>query len=112
MSVTINDNSAQVRALLAANKERALTAMGIEAAGSVKGYMATNQIRDTGTLMGSINYGLSGEDSVDVGTNVEYATFVHEGTYKMAGRPYITNGVSGAWSRIQKIAEQELKRGF
>lgn len=112
MSVSIKDNSAQVLALLEANKQRALTAMGLEAAGAVKSYMEVNKIRDTGTLMGSINSGLSSEDSVDVGTNVEYATYVHEGTYKMAGRPYITNGVNGAWSRIQKIAEQELKRGF
>lgn len=112
MSISIKDNSAQVKALLAANKKRALTAMGIEAAGAVKSYMEVNRIRDTGTLMGSINSGLSSEDSVDVGTNIEYATFVHEGTYKMAGRPYIKNGIMEDWDRIQKIAENELKRGF
>lgn len=112
MSVTIKDNTQQVLAMINANKERALTAMGLEGAGAVKSYMAAHKIRDTGTLMGSISSGISGEDSVDVGTNVEYATFVHDGTYKMAGRPYITNGINGAIDRINKVAEQELKRGF
>ena len=47
--------------------------MGLEASGDIKEYMEVNKIRDTGTLMGSINYGISGEDSVDVGINIEYA---------------------------------------
>jgi hypothetical protein len=48
----------------------------------------------------------------DVGTNVEYATFVHEGTSKMAGRPYLKDGITGAKNRLQKVAEAYLKKGF
>lgn len=112
VKIEITDNIAKEMMRFQKNKDRALTAMGIEAAGGVKEYMMREKIRDTGTLMGSISSAQSGPDTVDVGTNVEYATFVHEGTSRMAGRPYLTNGINENLDRIKKVAEEALKSPF
>jgi len=71
-------------------------------------------IRQTGDLMRDVNHEVerSGENTVDVGNSLEYALFVSEGTSKMQGRPYIRDGIMGGISRLQKVAEQELKKGF
>lgn len=47
---------------------------------------------DTGRLQGSITYAVEGTEAA-VGTNVEYAVFVHEGTSKMVGRPFLRNAI-------------------
>lgn len=110
--IKIEDNTAKALLQIAQNRERALTAMGLEAAGGIKGYMEANKIRRTGDLMRSITSRVASETDVAVGTNIEYATFVHEGTSKMAGRPYITNGINGNLGKIQQVAEEALKEGF
>lgn len=54
---------------------------------------------DTGRLRGSINWWivLEGDTLVAyVGTNVEYAIYVHEGTSRMSGRPFLVEGVTQA----------------
>lgn len=54
---------------------------------------------DTGRLRGSINWVIVLEGGVltaIIGTNVEYAIYVHEGTRHMAGRPFLVNGVMQA----------------
>lgn len=51
---------------------------------------------DTGRLRGSINWRIE-EDALGlvaiIGTNVEYAIYVHEGTRYMAGRPFLREGL-------------------
>lgn len=69
-------------------------------------------IRDTGTLMGSIAHAPSGEMTEDVGTNVSYAKYVHDGTSKMEGRPFIKDGIEKGSARIKKICMAYLKKGF
>ena len=54
---------------------------------------------DTGRLRGSINWRIVLEGGVltaIIGTNVEYAIYVHEGTRYMAGRPFLVEGVTQA----------------
>jgi HK97 gp10 family phage protein len=54
---------------------------------------------DTGRLRGSINWRIEmdGQGLVAIiGTNVEYAIYVHEGTSRMAGRPFLVEGVNQA----------------
>lgn len=54
---------------------------------------------DTGRLRGSINWRLvleGGTLVAIIGTNVEYAIYVHEGTRYMPGRPFLVEGVQQA----------------
>lgn len=54
---------------------------------------------DTGRLRSSINWRIEidGQGLVAIiGTNVEYAIFVHDGTRYMAGRPFLLEGLHQA----------------
>ena len=62
-------------------KKKALEAVGIQAEGDVKDEITELGAVDGGRLRGSITHLVNG-DSVDVGTDVEYAVYVHEGTGK------------------------------
>lgn len=65
---------------------------------------------DTGNLMRSITYYVEG-DSTYVGTNVEYAIYVHEGTRKMAPNRFLKNAVVKNKDEYKAIAEKHLKDG-
>ena len=41
-----------------------------------------------------------------VGTNVEYAPFVHEGTRRMAARPFLVQGMEASRTEIERILER------
>ena len=50
----------------------------------------------TGRLRSSINHRVEMTDrgmAAIIGTNVSYARYVHEGTSRMAGRPFLVNGM-------------------
>jgi HK97 gp10 family phage protein len=52
---------------------------------------------DTGRLRSSINWRMSldgGTLAAIIGTNVEYAIYVHEGTRYMPGRPFLVEGLN------------------
>lgn len=54
---------------------------------------------DTGRLRGSINWRIEFEGGslvAIIGTNVEYAIYVHEGTKHMGGRPFLVEGLNQA----------------
>lgn len=117
--VTIRDYSGEVRELLKKNKKAALRAVGVESVGLVTDGMYTlygKPIIDSGNLIGSIDYEVarSGEDTVDVGTDVEYSPFVHDGTRKMAARPFIRDSLLGDYSqsRLGEVYADYLSRGF
>ena len=99
--------------------ERALDAMGIQAVAHAKQYISSDPVRvDTGLLRNSITCAVAGkapaegsykadkgdgkgsysgtapssgknEKAVYVGTNVEYAIYVHEGTSKMSANRFL-----------------------
>lgn len=79
----LNNNAADVLKATAEQKQRALEAVGIQAEGDVKDEITDLDAVDTGRLRGSIAHQVDG-DSVEVGTNVDYAVYVHEGTGKYA----------------------------
>ena len=81
--IVMQDNSADIIELVKKNKYRALEAVGIQAEGDVKDEITDLDAVDTGRLRGSIAHQVDG-DSVEVGTNVDYAVYVHEGTGKYA----------------------------
>lgn len=77
------DNAADVLKATAEQKQRALEAVGIQAEGDVKDEITDLDAVDTGRLRGSIAHQVD-VDSVEIGTNVDYAVYVHEGTGKYA----------------------------
>lgn len=118
IKITLKDNSQDVMDLLARNINAALTAMGIKAESLIIWQMLRGfgrPIRKTGTLIGDVNYEIHPETkSVDVGNSKTYAIFVHEGTSRMAARPYITNALTSASGAdaIRTAAENALRQGF
>jgi phage gpG-like protein len=79
----IYNNAAEVLRATAVQKTRALEAVGIQAEGDVKDEITELGAVDTGRLRSSISHQVD-DDSVQVGTNVNYAVYVHEGTGKYA----------------------------
>lgn len=59
---------------------------------------------DTGRLQGSITYEVNGTEGA-VGTNVEYAPYVHDGTSKMSARPFLRNAGEKNKDKITKMFE-------
>lgn len=74
------------------------------------------EILDTGALFDSIQavphkvsqntYG------VRVGSDLDYAGHVHDGTRKLVGRPYIKDGVFNANDTVKEIVAEELPNGI
>lgn len=74
------------------------------------------EIVDTGRLFDSITANVSRVSqnafSVDVGTDVPYAIYVHEGTVKLKGRPFITDGATAAQEDVEAALSGGLSSGF
>ncbi len=86
-------------------------AQGLELAGQYVENTAKENITDmgavdTGALKNSITHNVD-HNKVEIGTNVEYAPFVHDGTFKMEGRPFLQNAVD---EHMTEIVEY-FKRG-
>ena len=64
-----------------------------------------NPIWDSGNLFGSITYDTPSNDEVHVGTNVEYAPYVHDGTYKMTARPFVKSAIAGGEKALIQIGQ-------
>ena len=119
VKVVFKDNSDKVLTQLEGNKKAALNAMGIKAVNLILWQMRQGYgkpIRQTGDLQRDVSYEVenSGKDTVDVGNTLKYAPYVHDGTYKMAARPYIRDALTGESHKKQlhDVAENALKIGF
>lgn len=47
-----------------------------------------------------------------VTTDVEYAGYVHNGTSRLKGRPYITDGLTAAKPKIEKTIREEIRKAL
>lgn len=119
------------------NVKRALTALGLKGVEKVvdkmqngyhdrhKTYVHTGgswtwngdyhtEIWMSGDLQRSITSEVenSGKDSVDIGTNLRYAQFVHDGTYKLAARPFLRDGIQDNIGELTEIAASYLSQGL
>lgn len=117
MSVRFVDHSKEVLNRLEDNVSAALEAMGVACVGYVVDQMQSgygNPIRKTGDLMRDVSYevGRSAKNTVDIGNSLKYAPFVHDGTIRMRGRPYLRDGITNNLNNLQDIAEEYLKKGF
>lgn len=70
---------------------------------------------DTGRLRSSIATSLGimnkGITSI-VSTNLFYAIFVHEGTRRMRGRPFMQQGVDASMSYIEQVYREEIGKSL
>lgn len=95
MSAHVDVNSRTVNRLFASNGQigRELYALGLRVQSTAKRLCPV----DTGRLRSSIQttppFDDEGTITVSIGTNVEYAKFVHDGTRYMAGRPFLTDAL-------------------
>ena len=53
--------------------------------------------------------GFAEKNSVIIGTNVDYASYVHNGTSRRDGRPFITEGINKTKDKMQEQVERILK---
>lgn len=109
----VQDNSKLVAQAIPTAIARALEKIGILAEGHVIGYMTREHIVDTGRLRNSITHatvsdtGSHGAAAV-VGTNVKYAKYVHNGTSRVAGRPFLTAPLREHGDEYREILKKEL----
>jgi hypothetical protein len=82
----------------------------------VHGNPPHTEIVDTGRLFDSIEGQVKAVNAnvyqTSVGTDVPYAEYVHEGTYKLKGRPFITDGIMESREEIQTAIREALRRGM
>lgn len=84
---------------------RALEAIGIQAEGDVASLAPV----DTGRLRDSITHEIHAEEeSVYVGTNVEYGKYQEYGTSRMKAHPFLKPGIMKNLETYKSIAKQFL----
>jgi HK97 gp10 family phage protein len=64
---------------------------------------------DTGRLKRSIKADIKGLEA-NIGTDVEYAHFVHDGTYKMEARPFLYEAADGEVEGIEDRIADDIAR--
>lgn len=126
-NVRFVDNSDVILRRVASNSQAAMKAVSemlVEAVEEkilygykdVHGNPPHTEIVDTGRLFDSIDADVSRDSqnafTVSVGANTPYATYVHEGTYKLKGRAFITDAVMGKKGEVQSILAGELPKGI
>lgn len=133
VNIEFEDNSLEFKEALKVATNRILYAWGVKGVeGAVTaisgGYTPSNQAVDTGRLRASISFitasgengsgavsvaesqsgdKLSGkaiEDSVVIGSNVNYAEYVHDGTSRMGARPFLREGIDRTKEEMKQQA--------
>lgn len=137
MSIKITSHKKEVEKALRDAIDGGLEAVGIQAEKYAKLNLETAPRRvDTGLLRNSITYVVAGQSAhistykadtgdghggyngaiskeetpvVYIGTNVEYAPYVHEGTSKMTPNRFLKNAAQGHEQEYQRIVQAHLK---
>ena len=136
-TVRVENNSQLALGELEKATERVLYAIGVKAVeGSVDAISGRYDIDpavDTGRLRASISFitptdkggsgqpkpanaqagdeltGTAEQNTVVVGSNVSYSEFVHNGTSRMAGRPFLREGIEKTKDQKQEQTEKSFK---
>lgn len=121
------DNSTLILNKVSENSKRAIRAAGNRAVEMVKekilcGYNEPHgndghtEIVDTGALYDSIRSESKrisqNAYSVDVGTDLPYAKYVHEGTHKLRGRAFIRDAIRDGADELREIIGNDLQKGL
>lgn len=109
MAITIKqDNTAKALSELDKSIARAIEKIGLAAEGYAKRLCPV----DTGRLRNSITHAVdSGDKSVAIGTNVEYAAAVELGSSRSKAQPYLRPAATNHEKDYSRILEAELKNG-
>ena len=130
IEITINDNSGKVLQELESKMPEILNALGNEMYKSVYHFMTEDKVVDTGRLRGSISYSTPygdynnptianksndfirsarEKDTVVIGSNVEYASYVNSGTSKQRARKFLETGIYRSLPQLSNATEKILK---
>lgn len=102
------DNTNTILERVADVKVRALMKCGA----MVENYAKQDAPVDTGRLRNSIHHEMEDDDTVDIGTDVEYAVYQELGTSRgIVPKLYLTNGVRSHISEYKSIIEEEFRKG-
>lgn len=127
MAVLFEDHSTEVLRRVRGNLKNAAVDVGDIARDAVQmkmlyGYNDVHgnpphtEIVDTGRLFDSIEGQVKAVNAnvyqTSVGTDVPYAEYVHEGTSRLKGRPFITDGILDSRDEIQAAIREALRRGM
>lgn len=110
MDEQINDHSAEYLQAVNGALATALEAIGVHIEGEAKEELENTPRRiDTGNLRNSINYQVNDEEkAVYIGTNTEYAIYVHEGTSRMEPNRFLTNAVERNQDQINQMIKDAM----
>lgn len=100
------DHSQEIVEAMQTAIARALYKIGLVAEGFAKKLCPV----DTGRLRNSITFDMDGT-SVYIGTNVEYAEYVENGTSKRKATPYLVPAATEHISEYRSIIEKEMESG-
>lgn len=107
--VRIEDHTGEYKNAMAEAVHDALEAVGGHLQGEASDELENSPRRvDTARLKNSIAFNVDG-DTVRVGTNVEYAIYVHEGTRRMTPNRFLRNAVERNEDQIASIIERTIK---
>ena len=106
-----NDHTKEAKQVVSDGIIRALEAMGLQAESYAKLELENDPRRiDTGRLRNSISHTVNSSDqSVAIGTNTEYAVYVHEGTDRMAPNRFLRNALEKHQPEYNAIAQAMIK---
>lgn len=107
MSVKMTSHAEEVKAEAKAKITNWLSAIGEDAAGTAAEFAPV----DTGRLKNSIGFAVSeANQTVDIGTNVEYAPYQEFGTSKgVVGKHFIQFGATAHQAEYKTMLEQALR---
>ena len=109
VDVIITSNVGQVKAELERRIPIVLEALGIQAETNAVDEITSLGAVDTGRLRASITHQVDeSDDSVIIGSPVEYAPYVELGTYKMDSRPFLRNAIMNYSDQYEKIVKEGL----
>jgi len=139
MSIEIIDNSAKVKSQMGKNIEKTLVEMGLHWQRRATELATENDVVDTGRYRASLSFitpnfksgrnqfapdvkgkspitdklhGKAPDNTVIVGSNVEYAPYLEAGTSKMKARPVVGNAILYYKEEYEEIAAKNLGEGF
>lgn len=123
----IIDNSAVVLRRIGTNSQEAMQAAAEYLVEAVQdkilygyhdwhGKPPHTEIVDTGALFDSIRASVKRDSqnayTATIGTDREYASYVHDGTTKLKGRPFIRDAFFDSRERIEEILGDNISQGF
>lgn len=108
--ITFEDNFSLTQAQFKEAIEKACYILSIYAADDCADELLNEPRRyDTGRLFNSIDGQITAFGEVSIGTNVEYAMYVHDGTSKMAPNRFLRNGLMNNVDEYKEDVEKCLK---